>query len=32
MIGSVQFCKLDGICQNIYIDGWVQFFNAKLNK
>ena len=27
----VQFFKLDGICQNIFIDGWVQLLDIKLN-
>ena len=30
--GSVQFCKLDGICQNIFIDQLVEFLDVKLNK
>ena len=30
--GSVQFCKLYGICHNIFIDVWVQFLDVKLNK
>ena len=30
--GSVQFCKLDDICQNILIDGKVEFLDVKLNK
>ena len=30
--GSVQFSKLDGICQNMLIDEWVEFLDVKLNK
>ena len=30
--GSVNFCKLDGICQNIFIYGWVGSLDVKLNK
>ena len=30
--GSVQFGKLDGICQNIFTDKWVEFLNVKLNE
>ena len=28
----MQFCKLDGICQNILIDGWLAFLGIELNK
>ena len=30
--GSVQFSKLDGICQKMFIDEWVEFLDIKLNK
>ena len=30
--GSVQFCKMDHICQNTFIDGWLEFTDVKLNK
>ena len=30
--GSVWFCKLDGIYQNIFIDGWVEFLDVKFEK
>ena len=29
---SVQFCKLNRICQNTFIDGWLEFTGVKLNK
>ena len=28
----MQFCKLDGIYQNVFVDEWVEFLDVKLNK
>ena len=29
---SMQFCKLEGIYQNIFVDRWLEFLDIKLNK
>ena len=28
----VQFCKIESICQNIFVNSWIEFLNVKCNK